>query len=181
MTIFIVIAVLAVIMIVWFIVEYNKFIKLLNKVEQSQSGIDVYLKQRFDLIPNLVETVKGYAKHEEKVLEEITKLRQSFNDNKNKDLKVSEELNNEFTKLLAVVEKYPDLKANEGFLKLQEQLAKIESQLQASRRIYNSDVTEYNIKVHSVPSNIIASLFAFKEKSLFEINESEKGNINVNL
>lgn len=181
MKVLVVIAVLVIALIIWFIVEYNKFIKLLNKVEQSKSGIDVYLKQRFDLIPNLVEVVKGYAKHEEKVLEKIIKLRQSFKDNDNKDLKASAELNDEFTKILAVVENYPELKSNEGFLKLQEQLSKIESQLQAARRIYNSDVTEYNIRVHSVPSNIVASLFDFKENSLFEINENEKNNIEVTI
>ena len=180
-TILVGIILLAIIIIIWAIVEYNKFIQLLKKVEQSKSGIDVYLKQRFDLIPNLVEVAKGYAKHEEKVLQEITKLIQSFDSNNNKDLDVNAELNNQFNKLLAVVEAYPELKANENFLKLQEQLAKIESQLRAARRIYNSDVTEYNTKVHTVPSNLIAKRYKFEDKKLFEITNYEKNNVNIKI
>ena len=180
-TMLILIGILFVIIIIWVIADYNKFINLSKKVEQAKSGIDVYLKQRFDLIPNLVEVTKEYSKYEEKVLKEITKLRQEFEDNQNKDLNLNAELNNQFNKLLAVVEAYPELKANEGFLKLQEQLTKIESQLQAARRIYNSDVTVYNTKINTIPSNLIAKRYNFKEEKLFEITNYEKNNVSFTI
>ena len=163
------------------IASYNKFISLKQKVSQSESLIDVYLKQRFDLIPNIVETVKAYAKYEENILTKITELRAEYDNNKNENLTLSAELNNRYNQLLAVVENYPELKANEGFLNLQKQLSKIESQLQAARRIYNSDVTQYNIKVQSFPSNIIAGIFGFKEANLFEIEAHERENVDINV
>ena len=159
--------------------SYNKLIKLKNKVNQSQSGIDVYLNQRFDLIPNLVECVKAYSKHESEIFENIANLRTIYNENKNLDN--ASKLNNTLNKLLAIAEAYPDLKASEQFLNLQHNLVKIESQLQAARRIYNNDVTNYNTKIQSVPSNIIASLFGFKAAELFQIEEYKKENINVEL
>lgn len=170
-----------VILVIWIMSSYNKFVHLAQKVNQSAGTIDVYLKQRFDLIPNLVETVKGYAKYEESVLEKITRLREEYRANNNANMSVSAELNDRYNQLLAVVENYPELKANENFLNLQKQLSKVESQIQAARRIYNSDVTVYNTKVHSVPSNIIAGIFGFKEASLFEIQAHERENININI
>ena len=172
---FVVIAVI--ILIIWIASSYNKLVHLSQKVNQSAGTIDVYLKQRFDLIPNLVETVKGYAKYEEKIAE----IRAEYVNNNNQNMSVNAELNNRYNQLLAVVENYPELKSNENFLNLQKQLSKVESQLQAARRIYNSDVTVYNTKVHSVPSNIIASIFGFKEASLFEIQAHERENININI
>ena len=165
--------------IITILASYNKLIKLKNKVNQSQSGIDVYLNQRFDLIPNLVECVKAYSKHESEIFENIAKLRTIYNENKNLDN--ASKLNNTLNKLLAIAEAYQDLKASEQFLNLQHNLVKIESQLQAARRIYNNDVTNYNTKIQSVPSNIIASLFGFKAAELFQIEEYKKENINVEL
>jgi len=170
-----------VILIIWIMSSYNKFVHLVQKVNQSAGTIDVYLKQRFDLIPNLVETVKGYAKYEENVIQKITELRAEYANNNNANMSVSAELNNRYNQLLAVVENYPELKANESFLNLQKQLSKVESQLQAARRIYNSDVTVCNTKVHCIQSNIIAGIFGFKPASLFEIQAHERENVNINI
>ena len=149
------------------------------KVKQSKSGIDVYLQQRFDLIPNLVNTVKGYMTYEKETFENIVKLRTQYNETK--DIKVSEELNNQINKIIAVAENYPELKVSEQFLNLQKNLTKIESQLQAARRIYNNDVTKYNTKIKIIPYNIIAILFGFSEEDLFKINEEAKNNISVEI
>lgn len=151
--------------------QYNGLVKRKKKVEQAKSGIDVYLTQRFNLIPNLVECVKGYTKHEEKIFEEITKMRAKYMDSK--DLKQGAELNSACNGLIAYAENYPELKASEQFLNLQKNLLKMESQLQAARRIYNSEVTRYNTKISVVPTNIIAGIFRFKEVDLFEIEEAE--------
>jgi LemA protein len=160
---------------------YNSLVKMKNKVRQAESGIDVYLSERFDLIPNLVECVKAYTKHEKEIFENIVKLRVEYINNKNKDFKKAEELNNNMNKVIAVAENYPELKASEQYLNLQKKLSKIESQLQAARRIYNNEVTKYNTKIGTVPSNIIASLFGFKEADLFTIEEYKKENIEINL
>lgn len=160
-------------------IQYNQLAKLKLRVEQSKSGIDVYLQQRFDLIPNLVNTVKGYMDYEKETFENITKLRNQYNETKN--IKISEELNNQINQIVAVAENYPELKASEQFLNLQRNLSKIESQLQAARRIFNNDVTKYNTKINIVPYNIIAILFGFNEESLFQINDETKNNISVDL
>ena len=160
---------------------YNSLIKMRNKVKQAESGIDVYLNQRFDLIPNLVECVKGYSKHEKEMLEKVVKLRTEYMNNKKMDFKQAEKLNNNMNQIIAVAENYPELKASEQYLNLQKNLSKIESQLQAARRIYNNEVTKYNTKIATVPSNIIAGLFRFKEADLFTIEEYKKENIEINL
>ena len=161
------------------LVQYNTLIRLRNRVKQSKSGIEVYLNQRLDLIPNLVECVKGYSKHEKDILENITKLRTLYNENK--DFNKASELNSNINKILAIAENYPDLKASEQYLNLQRNLIKIESQLQAARRIYNNDVTNYNTKLETVPTNIIANLFSFKPVELFQIEEYKKENINIEM
>ena len=155
------------------LIGYNILVRSRIKVDQAKSGIDVYLKQRFDLIPNLVKTVKGYMEHESDLLNSIVKLRNEYNDNTN-DIKTSQELNNQIDKIFALAENYPDLKANEQFLNLQKNLTKMESQLQAARRIYNNEVTKYNTKIQVVPLNIVAKLFGFKEKELFKIDKNEE-------
>lgn len=170
-----------IILTLYLIFSYNKFVELSKRVSQSAGGIEVYLKQRFDLIPNLVETVKGYSKYEENILEKITELRQEYINNDAGNMAVNANLNNRYSQLIAVVENYPELKASEAFLNLQKQLSKIESQIQAARRIYNADVTVYNTKVQSFPSNLIAKLFRFKEKDLFEIDPKERKNVNINI
>ena len=160
--------------------QYNTLVKLKMKVKQAKSGIEVYCQQRFDLIPNLIETVKGYMKQEKEVFDIITRLRTEYNNTK--DIKVSQELNRQMNSLIAVAENYPDLKASEQFLNLQRNLEKIESQLQAARRIYNNDVTNYNTKISIVPYNVIASMFDFESESLFELeDENARKNIKVEL
>ena len=160
---------------------YNSLIGMRNKVKQAESGIDVYLNQRFDLIPNLVECVKGYSKHEKEIFENIVNLRNQYMNSKKTNLKQAEELNNNINKIIAVAESYPELKASEQYLNLQRNLTKIESQLQAARRIYNNEVTKYNTEIATVPKNIIANIFGFKEANLFTIEEYKKENIEINL
>ncbi|MBR6641221.1 MAG: LemA family protein [Clostridia bacterium] len=162
------------VIVIWIIAMYNSLVNARQKVKQASSGIDVYLKQRFDLIPNIVETVKGYAKHEATVLEQITMLRSEYDNREQGNMKQNQELNERFTNLLGLVESYPELKANESFLNLQKLLTKVESQLQAARRIYNIEVTEYNTKRLKFPNNIIASIFGFGEETLFEATEVER-------
>lgn len=172
-------AIIVIILILVILTQYNKLIKLKNKVKQSKSGIEVYLNQRFDLIPNLVECVKAYSKYESELFENISELRASYNETKEFDK--ANKLNNTFNQILALAENYPDLKASNQFVDLQKNLVKIESQLQAARRIYNNDVTFYNTKLETIPTNIIASLFRFKPAELFQIEEYKKDNINVNI
>ena len=176
----IIILVIVAILILIILSKYNKMIKLQNEVKKSKSGIDVYLNQRFDLIPNLVECVKGYTKHEKEVLENVTKLRMEYMKG-NKNIKKAEKINDELNKILAIAENYPELKASEQFLNLQKNLSKMESQLQAARRIYNNEVTKYNTNISVVPNNIIANMFGFKEMDLFEIEEFKRENIDINI
>jgi LemA protein len=167
------------ILIVLIFTSYNTLTKLKLKVKQSKSTIDVYLQQRFDLIPNLVNTVKGYMNYEKETFENITKLRTQYNETKS--IKVSEELNNQINKIIAIAENYPELKSSEQFLNLQKNLSKIESQLQAARRLYNNDVTKYNTKISVIPYNIIAMIFGFNEEDLFQIEEGAKENISITI
>lgn len=176
-----VIAIVVGIIIVIVFSMYNTLVKMRNKVKQAESGIDVYLNQRFDLIPNLVECVKGYSKHEKDIFENVVKLRTEYMNNKKIDLKQAEKLNDNMNKIIAVAENYPELKASEQFLNLQKNLSKMESQLQAARRIYNNKVTKYNTKITTIPSNIIAGIFGFKEENLFTIEEYKKENIEIDL
>lgn len=165
----IVLAIILVLLIIFVIIEYNSMVKLKKQMNNSYSVIDVYLQKRFDLIPNLVEVTKGYANYEKDILKEITEYRTSYNQNKDKES--LNKLNDEYNNLMLVVENYPDLKASEQFLKLQKSLIKVESELQAARRIYNTDTTKYNTKLNVFPSNIIAKLFGFKEGELFELED----------
>ena len=168
--------VIIVVVIICVIIQYNICVKLRNKVKQSKSSIDVYLNERFDLIPNLVECVKGYKIHEEKILTELAKRRSMYIDNPN--LKDAASLNSKMITFVGNIEEYPDIKASEQFLKLQQSLIRIENQLQAARRIYNGDVTLYNTRISSFPTNIIATFFGFGLEELFEIEEYKK-NIKV--
>jgi len=155
---------------------YNSLIKLRNMVRNAWSDIDVQLKKRHDLIPNLVETVKGYAAHEKTVLENITKARSMAAQAKGPEESAQAEnmLTQALRQLFAVVENYPDLKANQNFLALQEELRNVENQIQEARRYYNAVVRDYNIRTESFPSNIIASIFNFKKEEFFEIEEPEE-------
>ena len=156
-------------LVLYIVVQYNSFKKKKIKIEQARKGIDIYLKQRFDLIPNLVETIKGQKDYEQTVLESLTNLR--TNVIKNVDMQQKANLNSQYNNIILLVENYPELKTNEAFLNLQKKLTKMENQLQAARRIYNIEVTEYNTKVVTVPSNIIARMFGFSEEKLFSVSE----------
>lgn len=175
------VGIIVLLILVFVIIEFNKFVILKNKIKQSKSSIEVYLNQRFDLIPNLVECVKGYAKYEESVYSNIAKLRAEYSNQKNKNLKKASELNTQVNNLLAIGENNPNLKASEQFSALQKSIEKMESRLQAARRVYNGDVTLYNIAISTLPGNLIAMCFGFKEEELFEIEEYKKKNVNINL
>lgn len=157
---------------------FNNLVTLRKKAVQSQSGIDVYLQQRFDLIPNLVEVTKGYVSHESEILENVAKLRAEYN--MNKSVEAANGLTKQYKSIMAIIENYPDLKASEQFLKLQRTLIKVESQLQAARRIYNGDVTLYNTTISTFPNNFFAGIFGFKEEDLFQIEEYKKENVKPN-
>ncbi len=175
--------IVGVILIIILISKYNKLVKLKLNRENAFADIDVQLKLRFDLVWNLVNTVKGYAKHEKDTLENITKARTSFLNAGSADTKM--QANNMLSwalkSLFAVAENYPDLKANSNFLELQRELSDIENKLWASRRYFNSATKEYNTSIQVFPDSIIASMFWFRAEKFFEIeNEAEKETPNVN-
>jgi LemA protein len=155
-------------------ISYNDIVNKKFKVDQSKSTIDVYLKKRFDLIPNLIEVVKAYDKHEKKVLEDLAKIRSNY-DNSTKEIKEEESIYNSLTKVIGVVEAYPDLKSSNNYLELQKEMSSIENELQATRRIYNQEVYTYNTTIQSFPNNIIASTFKFKVANFFNFDEKEDG------
>lgn len=177
--IYISLTVILIVILIIFIM-YNKLIKLLNKVKKAKANIEIYTNKRFDLIPNLVECVKGYSNYEGSTLEDIVALRNNYNENKNLNINQVGKMNDRLNKYLAIVENYPNLKANQQYLDLQNELSKIEEELQYARHIYNDEVTKYNTVVESVPSNIVASMFAFNKASLFQIEEHKKENIKLN-
>lgn len=162
---------------------YNNFVKLNNKVKEAFSTMDVYLKKRWDLIPNIVETVKGYAKHEKDTIEEVVELRNSTYDKMSDDekIKTNEQLSSGISKIMVLAEAYPDLKANENFKNLSKELSKVEDDIANSRKYYNGVVRIYNNKVEMFPSNIFARLFGYKSKSMFEASASERENVKVEL
>jgi LemA protein len=172
------IAIVAIILIaiIWFITKYNGFIKLSTRLDNAFSQIDVYLKKRFDLIPNLVSTVKGYAKHESETLEKIIAARSAaYKGGVTGDIvKAEGELSSALSRLLAVSEQYPDLKANANFIDLQHQLKDIESQLAFSRQFYNDAAMKFNQAIQLFPANIVASMFNFTSREYFKIDEGEK-------
>lgn len=159
---------------------YNGFVKKSNRVKERESQIDVLLNQRFDLIPNIVNCVKGYAKHEKSTLENVTKLRSDYQNN-GFSTQETEKIDKQINNLMAIAESYPDLKANTDFLSLQRNLNEIENKLSYARTSYNNAVTSYNNAVESVPSNIIAKIFNFEKKELFQIESEKRENIKVNL
>ena len=171
-----------VVVILYALIVNNSIIKYFNRVKEAFSTMDVYLKKRFDLIPNLVETVKSYANYENKTLEDIIKARNSY-DNFSNEKKIEENKKaiNEINKLIALTESYPELKANENFIKLSDQLTSIENDIANSRKYYNATVREYNNKIGIFPNNIVAKLFNHKEEKMFSVNENERDNVKVNL
>ncbi len=174
----------------WLVAVYNKLVQKRLSTESSWSDIDTQLKKRFDLIPNLVETVKGYASHEKETLDAVIEARSKAGqvnlDIKNATPEQMEafqasqgELSNVLGKLFALSEAYPDLKANQNFLDLQNQLKTIEDDLNMARRFYNGTVKEYNEVIQMFPSNIVAKIFSFSEKPFFKIEENERKNVEV--
>lgn len=164
-------------------VTYNSFVKSNNAVKEAFSTMDVYLKKRWDLIPNIVETVKGYVKHEESTLKEIVELRNSTYNNMsaNEKVDVNNKLSQGINKLMAIAEAYPDLKANDNFKDLSQQLTKVEDDIANSRKYYNGAVRIFNNKVQMFPSNIVAKMLGFKEQKMFEVSEAERENVQVKL
>ena len=169
-----------VVLIIFIISIYNNLVRLRQKVKNSWSQIDVQLQRRFDLIPNLVETVKGYMTHEENVLEKVAELRTSWANANTvaEKAQLDNQLSGALKTIMAVSENYPDLKANQNFLELQQELQNTENKISFSRQFYNDSVTMYNTKLEVVPSNIIASMFGFKPEELFKV-ESEEARKNV--
>ncbi len=177
--IYILIAVL-VVLILWLIALYNGLIRLKNRVDEAWSDIDVQLKRRYDLIPNLIETVKGYAQHEKETLDSVIKARNSAMSAQGAEKAGAENALSETLKsIFALSESYPDLKANQNFLKLQDELSDTENKIQAARRFYNTNVRDFNTKIQVFPNNIIAGKLKFTNRDFFEAEETEKENVEV--
>lgn len=173
--------VISFLIIVYIVNAYNKGIILKNYVKEAFSTMDVYMKKRWDLIPNLVETTKGYMTHEQSTLTKIAELRNQNYNNLNNDQKmdINSQLGLGLSKLIAVAENYPELKANENFAKLMDDLSSVEEDIANSRKYYNGTVREYNNFIELFPTNIIASIFGFRAEKMYEISDSERENVKV--
>lgn len=176
MSAFLILLVIVGLLILMFVGIYNGLVKLRNTSEQAWSDVDVQLKRRYDLVPNLVETVKGYASHEKDTFEKVVEARNMAMQATSPEDKAKAEnvLQSTLKSLFALAEAYPDLKANQNFIQLQTELANIEEQIQLSRRYYNAVVRDLNTKVESVPSNIVANMFNFQKKEYFELDSAEE-------
>lgn len=172
-----------VILLIYILITYNSFINSRNLVKEAFSTMDIYLKKRWDLIPNLIEVVKGYSKYENETLTKITSLRSSSYDELTMDNKINinEDLSRCLSNIFAVSENYPELKANELYTNLSNNLISIEDEIANSRKYYNGTVRNFNNKIQMFPNNILAKLFRFKEFKMFEANAEEKNNVGVNL
>lgn len=181
MPVLIAILVILVIVGIFVVSNYNALVTLRNRVKDQASQIDIQLKRRFDLIPNLMECVKGYMKHEKDTLEDIVKARNSFEKagDLEGEVKADNQLTKAVTKLFALAEAYPDLKANENFVNLQAELSGTEDKVATARQFYSDTVLLYNNKIQMFPSNIVAKLFGFIEEKFFEATEEEKENVKV--
>lgn len=170
-------------LIIYIFITYNGLVKLNNMVKEAFATMDVYLKKRWDLIPNIVETLKGYAKHEKDTLKEVIELRNLVYDSMSDDEKITtnNKINSDISKIMALAENYPDLKANDNFIDLSKQLSKVEDEIANSRKYFNGTVRDFNNKVEMFPSNIIAKILGYKTKNMFEANEEEKKNVKVEL
>lgn len=165
--------------IIWLVLSYNGFVARVNRAKEAWADIDVQLKRRYDLIPNLMETVKGYAKHESTAFENVTKARAAAmglpaQAGATEKAKAENALSGTLKSLFAVAEAYPDLKANQNFLELQRELSDTEDKIQAARRFYNTNVRDLAIAIQSFPGNIIASTFGFRPMDLFELASGEE-------
>jgi len=175
MTLLIILIILAVLIITVIVAIYNKLVRLRNTVKSSWADIDVQCKKRYDLVPNLVETVMGYASHEKTVFEKVTQARaMAMQANSPAEMAKAENMLRDTLKsLFAVAEAYPELKANANFMQLQSQLQELENNIEYARRYYNAVVRDYNILIESFPSNLIASQFGFKQEELFQLEAPE--------
>lgn len=173
--------IIAVIILLYVVSTHNKLVELRNRVKDQWAQIDVQLKRRFDLIPNLVETVKGYTKHESETLENVVKARNTYLQASTPEdqIKANNELSNVVSKLFALSESYPELKANTNFMQMQEDLKDVENKIASARQFYNDTVLQYNNKIEMFPSNLIAGIFNFKKETFFEAAASERENIQV--
>jgi LemA protein len=184
MTILYVLIAIVVVVLLWAVFTYNKFVRLVQRAQEAWADIDVQLKRRYDLIPNLVETVKGYAAHERGTFDEVTKARteatkvhvdpSNITPEQLKAMAGAEQtLSQSLGKLLAIAESYPDLKANQNFLELQKELSDTENKIQAARRFYNGNVRDLSIGLQSFPANIIGNIFNFKAREYFELGDDD--------
>ncbi len=175
--------VIIVIVLIIFILMYNQLVREGKQADNSFSTVNVLLKKRYDLIPNLVNTVKGYAMHEKEVFEKVTLLRDEAISQKSHDeiVKLDNGISSGIKDIFAVAEAYPELMASENFLALQKSLEKMEDELLAARRTYNAAVTEYNISLDSFPTNLVGKIFKLKKKELFVIDDKAKDNVKVDL
>jgi LemA protein len=178
---FIIVIILGVLLVMWFIGIYNGLVTKRNRVRNGWSQIDVQLKRRFDLIPNLVETVKGYAKHESSTFEAVIAARNQFGKASTIEdkIKADDAMSSALGRLMVVVESYPDLKASANFGSLQAELSSTEEKISYSRQFYNDTVTMYNNAIAIFPSSIVANMFNFREEPLFEAREVERERIEV--
>lgn len=171
----------AVLILVFVIATYNSLVQLRNRVRDQWSQIDIQLKRRFDLIPNLLETVKGYMKHESETLEKIVQARNTYQTATTHEdaVNADTELTKSISKLFALAEDYPDLKANENFNSLQAELSETEDKISSARQFYSDTVLLYNNKIQMFPSSIVAGIFGFKEEKFFEATATERENVKV--
>ncbi len=173
---------LIVLAVIVFFVLYNSLVAKKNQVENAFATMDVYLKKRYDLVPNLVATVQQYMKHEAETLTKVTELRaraQSGTLSTDEEVAVNNQLGRAIGNIMLQVEQYPDLKANQNFLDLQGSLNEIEEQLSAARRAYNASVTDLNNAIEMFPTNLLAGMMGYSRRTLFEISEGERQNVNV--
>lgn len=181
-TTMIIVIVAAVLLILIIVSMYNGLVRKRNEVDNAFGGMDVQLKKRYDLIPNLVSTVKQYASHEKELLTKVTELRSKATSgtlNSDEKVAIDNQISAGMKGIMVAVENYPDLKANENFMNLQRTLNEVESQISAARRTYNAVITDFNNAVQSFPKNIIAGMMHLKTKQVFEIPETERQNVNV--
>lgn len=174
-----IIAVVLIVLFVWF--TYNSLATGKVRIKEALSGIDVQLKRRVDLVPNLIETVKGYAKHEKELLENVTKARSSLmNASTNREKAISDNmLSSALKSLIAISEAYPDLKASKNFLQLQDELSDIEAKIAYARQFFNTNVGSYNSTLVNFPGSIIGNMFGFKQEEFFEASDTERKNVKV--
>jgi len=176
-----VLSIVGIVIVLLWITGYNSLVKYKNWIEESWAQIDVQLKRRFDLIPNLVETVKGFAKHEQETLEKVIQARNSIasGGTREEQMAASDEMSGALKSIFALSESYPDLKSNQNYLMLQEELSGTENKISYARQLYNTTVMKYNTKIQSIPTNIVASIHKFAKVEMLQTAETERENVKV--